>query len=51
MKAPLQSHVINGQTWVQQLDANLLYKVAIRNTSRKCLFETSATDEVQDVTV
>jgi hypothetical protein len=51
MKAPLQSYPIDGGVWVTELDANLLYKVAIRGTDRKTLFETSATDEVQDVTV
>jgi hypothetical protein len=51
MKVPLQSHAIDGGIWIQELDANLLYKVAVRDTDRKCLFETSATDEVQDVTV
>jgi hypothetical protein len=50
-KAPLDSHVIDGCDWNTELDANLLYKVAIRGTDRKCYFETSATDEVQDVPV
>lgn len=52
MQMPFDSHVVvDGQVWVQELDANLLYKVAIRDTARKCLFETTATDEVQDVSV
>jgi hypothetical protein len=52
MKVPLESRVIDaGGVWVQELDANLLYKVAVRGSERKRLFETSATDEVQDVTL
>jgi hypothetical protein len=49
---PLESHTVDdGQSWVYELDAGSLYKVAIRGTDRKVLFETTAIDEVQDVTV
>lgn len=51
MKVPLDSHIVDGQPWIQELDAGSLYKVAIRGTNRKSLFETTAIDEVQDVTV
>lgn len=51
MKRPLDSHVIVGTPWIQELDAGSLYKVSIRGTDRKRLFETTAIDEVQDVTV
>lgn len=50
-KKPLASYQVDGAVWATELDANLLYKVAIRGTDRNKLFETSATDEVQDVTV
>lgn len=48
---PLASHLIEGGTWVQELDAGSLYKISIRDTNRKSLFETSAITEVQVVTV
>jgi hypothetical protein len=47
---PLKSHAVDDK-WVYELDAGSLYKVAIRGTDRKALFETTAIDEVQDVTV
>jgi len=48
---PLGSHAMDGQPWIQQLDAGCLYKVTIRGTDRRTLFETNAIDEVQIVTV
>jgi hypothetical protein len=51
MKKPLDSHLIDSQPWIQELDAGYLYKIAIQGTQRKFLFETTAIEEVQDVTV
>jgi len=50
-RVPLDSCVIDGQAWVQELDAGALYKVCIQGTERKTFFEAMAIDEVQDVTV
>lgn len=46
---PLDSHPAD-QTWSDEWDAGWLYKVAIRGTDRKCLFEVTGSDEVQFVT-
>jgi hypothetical protein len=51
LEKPLESYTIDGESWVYELDPRYLYKVAIRGTRRQTLFETTAIDEVQDVTI
>jgi len=51
LKKPLESHVIDGCPWIQELDAEYLYKVTIKGTDDKLFIETKAIDGVQNVTL